>query len=458
VVAVGLMAWASRRVFGRRGGYLTLCVGVCASLPVLQTILPHGVRNWTWLADAATGALLVLLIHTFTSQQRSRARTLGCAAAGVGATAFAGLTLASDPLFMAAALGPFALATGVVVLRHPSRASMRLAVWAAAVVAASLVLSALVTGAMKGLGFRSTYPSQPFVLAGYPQMLRNIGFAGEALLGLGNGLFFGRRLDLVSATMVVSGLLGLVAIATALTASARGLVQHDQRAGKGMLTRPDPGTGRDPVLTGFLAYWTFSAVLVVAAFTLSSVPVGGLASSRYLVPVFYAVAGLLPLWGMRSRTRWMGVVAAAAVFCVAGILTQDVLVTFDRGADARSRDGPKVIEYLEKEGLSRGYAGYWDSHALTWHSSGRTRVYPVFECAAEKKLCPFMLAVDSAWYRPVPATRTFILARPTGLPPVLPSPPAEVFGRPAQTAVVGDYSIFVYDYDVAVRFGPMPGS
>lgn len=446
LAGVALIAWAARRAFGRQAGLLTLCVGACASFPVIQTIVPQGVRSWTWVADALTGALLVLLTSIFLDDQPRRSTRARGAIAALAATAFAGLTLASDPLFMASALGPFVVATGVVWLRHPTRGSRRLALAAGAAVAGSLAIAPVVAWAAGNLGFRWTPLPNAFAFPPYDQLLRNLGFLGEALLALGNGLFFGRALDLVALAMVVSGGIGLVAITTTLTRAAR------------RLTGAGEATARwTPVRTAHVTYWTLSAVFVAAVFVLSTIPAGGLASSRYLIPVFYAVAALLPLCAEGPARSRMTVAAAAVVFCLVGIFSQDLLVAYDRGPFSRPRDGRKVIAFLENEGLTRGYAGYWDSHSLTWHSHGRATLYPVFECQQPSRaLCPFNLAVNTAWYHPERSLRTFIVAGPANPPPALRSPPSDELGTPIKTATLGDYSVFVYDYDVASRFAPMP--
>jgi hypothetical protein len=250
--------------------------------------------------------------------------------------------------------------------------------------------------------------------------------------------------------MLVSSGIGVAALVLTVT-----------RAGRGLTSRGQASAEWTPVRTAHVAYWSLSAAFVVAVFALSTIPspAGGLASSRYLIPVFYSTAALLPLCAKESERSRRTVAAAAVVFCLTGVLSQDVLVAYDTGPFSLPRDGRRVIAFVEEEGLTRGYGGYWSSHAITWHSHGRTTVYPVSECREPSRvLCPFDLAVSTTWYRPEPGTRTFIVAGTSGPPPLLRIPPAEEFGAPVQTATLGDYSVFVYDYDVASRFAPMPRS
>lgn len=515
LAGVALIAWAARRAFGRRGAWLTLCVGACGSFPVVQTIVPQGVRSWTWLADAVMGAALVglasLLGVEWPGRHDRRAFAIRSASV-VGTTVVAGLTIASDPLFLVAGLGPFVVAAGATWLLHRDRAGRRLFLVASGISAGGLALAPLVAAAMASRGFRWTPVAHAFTFASYDVLLRNTGWLGEALLGFGNGLFFSRPIGLVPAAMLASSAIGLGALVLTLTRAGRMLLgpsaagnpperwsslapaptasgTHPTLAalpapwdpegsalGRGTVAsmaagRPAaaPASRPSPAQTAHVAYWSLSAVLVMGVYVVGTIPsVGGLGSSRYLVPVFYAVAALLPLCIGRSAPVRMTAVAAAALFCVVGITGQDILVAFDRGPIPLPRDGRKVIAFLEQEGLTRGYAGYWDSHSITWHdqdSGGRATVYPVGECeapsppsASPRTLCPFALATSTSWYHPQPGMRTFVVTGGAGPPSAaLAAAPPQAFGPPVQAAVLGTYSVFVYDYDVASQFGsPAP--
>jgi hypothetical protein len=440
---VGLAAWASRRAFGRRGGLLTLCVGACGSFPVIQTIVPQGVRSWTWVADAAMGAVLAGLAGLLGGDRPGRPALVRAGAAALAAVVAAGLTIASDPLFVVAGLGPFALAAGVTWVRHPGRASRRLALAAAGIVAGGIAMAPVVSGAMASRGFRWTPPPNAFAFASPDDLARHLRWLGEALLGFGNGLFLSRPIGPAAVAMLGTSILGLAALGATATRAGRTLT----------------GRGGSPVQTAHVAYWSLSALFIGGVYVVSTFPsIGGLASSRYLVPVFYAVAALLPLCAGTSARNRMVVTAAAAVFCLVAITGQNLLVAFDRGPVPLPRDGRRVIAFLEHEGLTRGYGGYWYSHSITWHSNQRTTVYPVSECtpplSSSGTLCPVPLATATSWYHPEPGVKTFVVTGGSGPPAAaLRATPPEALGPPSRTATLGVYSVFVYDYDVASRFG-----
>jgi hypothetical protein len=118
-----------------------------------------------------------------------------------------------------------------------------------------------------------------------------------------------------------------------------------------------------------------------------------------------------------------------------------------------------VISFLEGEGLTRGYARYWNSHALTHASDSRILFKPVIECRqpASNVLCPFNVNLRTIWYRPQPG-RSFLLidtSVPRAAPDFLSDPPSEAYGPPLLTREFGEMKVFVYDYDIGSMFEPV---
>jgi hypothetical protein len=107
---------------------------------------------------------------------------------------------------------------------------------------------------------------------------------------------------------------------------------------------------------------------------------------------------------------------------------------------------------LEREGVSRGYAGYWDAQNLTWQTRMRLLVAPVTRCTTTQ-LCPFDFFTIRSWYVPH-AGGSFLLLDDTndviaGAPP---------FVRNAKDARrFGPLTLYVFDYDIArhIRLPPV---
>ena len=79
------------------------------------------------------------------------------------------------------------------------------------------------------------------------------------------------------------------------------------------------------------------------------------------------------------------------------------------------------------------------------------RVYPVKSCTGGAIPCPVGFHLISSWYRPRPGRRSFLVVDPRYANG--PLDPGLAFGRPLQIAAIPPARVFVYDYDIAARFG-----
>ncbi|MGH3261397.1 MAG: hypothetical protein ACRDNS_05310, partial [Trebonia sp.] len=106
---------------------------------------------------------------------------------------------------------------------------------------------------------------------------------------------------------------------------------------------------------------------------------------------------------------------------------------------------PAIERLVSAHHLRIGYAGYWDAASLTWSSDGRLHVHPLIETRGHTEPSP--LARAAAWYRPRPATPSYLVLAPhdddfpDSLPADLPAPP--------RTFRLGQVTVEVYPYDIA---------
>ncbi len=117
-----------------------------------------------------------------------------------------------------------------------------------------------------------------------------------------------------------------------------------------------------------------------------------------------------------------------------------------------AQDGPELISFLARRGLTRGFAPYSVAHPLTWKSESAVRAHPIHVCQPSNLACPFPPANVSTWYRPRAVPRSFIIVGPSA-PPLADPQPAQ-FGHSTEVSRVGRYTVFLYDYDVASRLAP----
>jgi hypothetical protein len=271
----------------------------------------------------------------------------------------------------------------------------------------------------------------------------NFGLWWQSLLALG-GRFSARTVTFIPILYVCAGFLLLAAVLLIARVAQLELggapVLHEVRVA-------DAERSRASARTAFVVAWGSSALLVSAAFILSSTPVG-LGTTRYLVGVPIAAAALLPLLARRRETVAL-VVIAASVYCIAG------LVSIARGEASPPSAVPQqaVNEFVARarqEHVDHGYTGYWDASPITWNSRFQLLAYPAEVCAAG--ICKFGLGTDSNWYRPSGSKRSFLITDTAQ--PYMPVAPASL-GSPAASFRVGNnYTFLVYDYDIATKFAP----
>lgn len=435
----GVIAWACSKAAGRWAALLSMSIGVAATPPVLMTVLPKGIHGLTFLADAVMVAFLAFYATKWKAVT-PRWRITACGVVVI----IAGTTIASDPLFLVTGLIPFWVATTALYVINRNQKNKKLALLATSVSMVALAVAAAVALWMHLVGFRKTYATDGYALASASQVLRNVRSFWNHLLILGNAFFLGSPLTLGSIFILVMAIFLGGSILAVLVKTVQAM----------LLTRK---TGSDQPVTLYLLFWVSSGLAVFCAYSLSTFAAGPSDTSRYVVPMFYVLAATVPILGRRPGWARRGALAGATLFCAlslegrVGVLAYEGLQVFR----SVQREGPEVISFLDSQGLTRGYAGYFNAHPLTYLSDMRIHVYPVIPCQQPVRnvLCPFSVNTRTAWYRPHSGVRSFIVFDAAG-PPSLSAAPAPDYGPPAVTRHFGNISVFVYDYDVAAMFAP----
>ncbi|HEX3425830.1 MAG TPA: hypothetical protein VHT30_06840 [Acidimicrobiales bacterium] len=475
LASLALVAWACGRVAGAYAGLLTFALGASANGAVLLTVMSEGLRGDTYIADAVLATFLVF----WATRAPPRILTPAVVVAAVLVTFLAGTTAASDPLFLACGLGPFVGAPiGLwVVGRGPRRAHM--AAVAAAMGAGAGIVAVVTDWLMSSLGYRKTYETGGYALVGARQAFGNLEKFVRQLRSLGNGApvtaGFGWRNALHAAMGLL--LIGAVVLAMALLVQAGRTLwvrcETAAGAGAGAGAGAAAAGARIPATDGragtaaagaaaadarflYLAYWVLSGLGAVAAFSLTSFADGPSDPSRYVAPAVFALAATCPVWAARHGWRRVTVAAAASLFCLLSIMNiAPSLSLTELAFQQTARQGPSVVGFLEQQGVTIGYTGYFDSHPLTLASGMRVHFYPVVACRqpVSDRLCPFYVNARTVWYVARPGIRTFVLfdAR---TPPQVAAATTPDLGTPTATRQFGPLTVYIYDYDVASRLAP----
>lgn len=440
LIGLGIGAWACWRVAGPWAAAMAFSIGACAEASVLTTVMSEGIRGHTFFAVAVMCAFLVAIVQR---PDMPRARRV----AGVAlVVAVAGATAASDPLFLAVGLGPLVGAACTVWLLRRDRRSRWLAAIALGTAAGAMVLSQLIWALMHSLGFKKNYLSTGYSFVDPGQVWPNVQVFLRHLLRLTHAA------PLTHPSRATPAQLAMTLVIIAVTVYAFSLVVRLRRRPE----RPAAEAASTALLV-YTAFWVLSGLGVLAAFALSSFSAGPSDTSRYVIPVFFALAAVGPLWG--RRLDWRRPVAAAGVtlFCLASIAARQDLFVQERypGFGSVHRNGPALISFLESKGLRYGYGGYFTSHQLTLMSDLHVYTYPVIACRvpASDIICPLFVNVRTAWYVPRPGVRSFLL-QDSSVPASISPAPSKSLGRPSEVRTFGTMTVYLFDYDIASRFSP----
>jgi hypothetical protein len=141
----------------------------------------------------------------------------------------------------------------------------------------------------------------------------------------------------------------------------------------------------------------------VGAFLFTSAPTG-LATARYLLPavVFGFILLGKRLGDLFEVRRWLFWAACLALLVPA-------LWSFMEQAKVPAPPAPQtaLMAWLDRQGLTEGYADYWDANILTVQSENKIRVRPVRREGL--RYAPFRWNTNDGWYQPFPPAKT---ARP----------------------------------------------
>jgi hypothetical protein len=425
-----LMVWMTAMALGKRAALLCGVVVLCASPAMLGVIVPANFHVSTWFNDAVLGLLLVTLAGG-PGHWTGRYVALSVAVA-----ALTGLDLASDPLLAVAGLAPFVMTPLMLAVVSRDPAAAWLAKVAVGVAVATVVVSLGVSYLMSGLGVSR----RGFALSDIntpSRILTSTVTAGLGLLELLNGALGHAWIAIHALEAAAIGAFVSILVAGAFILVAR----HAMGRGNG---RGAADSARIHTL-----FWTLSGFLVLVAF-LSTSYTRGVTSTRYLVPEFYALAALLPALLLTTGRRW----AAGALAATAIALGSAAAMPAYLGSVEPQNSTAVLVQFLAKHDLTHGYAGYPDASPVTWQSGGRIESRPILQggnCRTVGELCPDTLWSAQRWYRPI-ASSSFVVVDPTGQ--YVRHRPGQKYGKPSAIYQVGRWTVYVYPYDVATRFGP----
>jgi len=317
--------------------------------------------------------------------------------------------------------------------------------WQTLAIAVQVAVIALVGGAVLHHAMvRNGWTSLPFRVSfvSTSSLVHNVVLLLQAYTNLAGGNFFGTPVKFANSVTLASGLLFMAAF----VCLPFELYRRAKRSPPAPVSL-DPASARR---VAYATFWATSLAITTAAFVLSSVPVDA-NSARFLLAGYVGVGALLPLLAMRGR-RWL--VSVTSGVCLFAIIAsfQVIRNPFQPQLNFPTpQQAQALARFAKAEGVTHGYAGYWDAADLSWMSGFKVRVYPVSRCTPRQLvICPYNIGISS-WYTPRRGARSMLIID-HGIQLPLLSAPDPTDGAPTATTTIGDLTVYVYPFDIASKF------
>jgi hypothetical protein len=417
-LAVGaalLLGWATARVAGTWAGVTATAITIVVGPFALRAFLSLASHVTNSVGAIVLAAALVLLTRPWS----------WWLVVPVGIVA--GTNAASDPLLWFAGIAPFALGAGLLAWTTKRRdVTLR----AAAVLGVTMIAAATTSVVMRALDFHvvgldlgvSSPQDWPAHVRHLGRMIALLGGANYALLGP----YPPEPLRIVVAALTYAAVAAPIVAAFTLRRE-------------------------NTLVRVYAVFWAAAVVLLCAVFivTPNAAALGG-KSVNYLLTFAPAAGAGVALLARSLRAQ---VVVGLTVAVVAGA---NIASITDGRAEVTGLPGIEthaqaIRELLEREGVTRGYGGYWDSLNLSWQTDMHLLVAPVVNCGAQ--LCPYRFFTVESWYKPQGGP-TFLLVDPTNA--VIHAPPFA--SRAASRHRFGPLTLYVFDYDIAQNIRAIPPS
>ena len=429
--AIAILAATVRSLAGWRGAVLCAAIAIATPPVMLAPLLSQAFHN--------TAFFLLVVTGTFVTWQARTQRPLGRwrLVAGVVLGFFGGVELLSDHLYFLGLLGMVG-AAALLARRLRDRQTRDLLVATGTTAVIALVVFGI--GALWAAhahvhsGSQSKLPATPAIIEKNLSLLRDIVLTMVNARGASPGPLL---LRIVCAAAALAGLLLVLWTFARLALTLRKPTPRSDDAEQAPLQR---------ATTVFAFYWAAVSTLLLIAFVFSRIPID-LAAIRYMAPVLWAVAALVPLV---AATSWLRTAVASTAVAVVGLYGVTVLAAATPGTFQPSQGAQLLADTLAALHVDHGYAGYWQGDMLTWQSDGRVVSRSVWQrpsCGAGEQgwFCPYTVNSIASWYAPSGRGPSFLVVDhpshylPWPLPPEL---------KPARVLHVDRFLVYVFDEDI----------
>lgn len=443
VIAILLVCWSTLISLGRRAALMTaaalLSIGV--SLRPMWFVVQG---NPQLVPHIALLMLALLAVHRRAARgpvSRPWLFIVGGVLAIVTAAAVTDLRFVPDGLL------PFVAAPLMWWLRVRARSAKTVMLFSLSVASAALIGGELLSEVMHDAGFRTFLTAGRLSFTPVNSIPSFFGNALAAWATIADGSFGGALVNRAGLLVFALGVLALLALGAAMLLGVTQAVAW-WRAGTRRHDADDPVDSQTGARKLFIGFWSLSLAGGLSSYVLIATIGYAAGNFRELLPAWVAVSALLGALAVRQYGRWAlttGVILFALI-TLRDNLTHGVLPY----PPAYSQQTVAAVQrFVTSHGAVSGYAGYYDSYDITVGTNFGIDVYPVWPCpSAPHLLCHQVYGNVSSWYDPKPHTRTFVITDP-GIG-IAQAPPSGL-GHPIATARFAQYSVYIYDHDVAAQ-------
>ncbi len=434
LLGIATVAWSVRIALGRRAALYTV-VALLAIGSALRPVAfqPQGrVEFYVHLGVLAI-ALLMVWRQALDGALSRRRLVMG----GVGVAAFTAVG-GTDQLLFVAGIFPYIASGCLWWWLNGTRAARTVGLFALVTGTASLFGSELIWTIMQHEGVTATLGIHDFLFIGSGQIGLAVTNFISSWVGLGNGAFFGGHIDRSGLVALTLGFGTLVVLGAVIRLWYRSLTD----SWRSRVTAPLADTEGARQL--FIIFWGGVVVATIASDALTSWGIYD-ANPRFLIAGWIGAAALLgALVSSRPGRAMMtiGLIAFAVTIAV-----QDVHDGVPTPVTAYpSAAVTKIRQFVSAHRATIGYVDYWRAESLTWETHFSLEALPVWPCPTQPdELCWRELGAINAWYVPRRGVNTFVIVDAGDIPV-----PRD-FGSPIATDHVGQYTVDIFNHDVAAQ-------
>ena len=402
--------------------------------PLVQNYLNSNWRSFEVGLCFATFTLVAAILFDDIKPLKS----LKTKALSILVAALIGVVIYSDPYYVFFTVGPLLLfVIGLYLLKKIKRSHLFMIIGGTVL---SMFFAKLLAAVATKAGI-VLVADTPSVFVSFDNIITNIVSSFHGLLIVFNADFFGRpALGLSTLGAMINA--AILAVILYGVFNLRKVLLKSKISG---LTLPRLWS----IFFGLMVAFVFVIYTLTTLVTVNNY--------RFFIVLIYCAITFLVLILSASKSKGLRLILGALLIgatvynTALTLFTHNVKQQTDVVGNVGNSANYAIIHAVQSEGLTKGYASYWQANINTYLSGGKQTFLPSL-CGDKGKTVKFKWLIDGAQFNKS-ASRSFYLIDPGFPAPGICSQKQLVdqFGKPQKIIKVLDKSILVYDYDISSK-------